>query len=121
MLNHMVDDHEMCEVKKDAHLETMYRIPYEEMRPPEKRRKPFSCKEGIQSIDVLPPMKSQLNYREILQHQQIHKSDLELPKQSSETEQNKSCEEKSSPDQMEQKRSRVEQLKILVKQKSTTR
>ncbi|XP_015609514.1 uncharacterized protein LOC107274668 [Cephus cinctus] len=39
-----------------------YRIPFEELRPRERRKKPFSCKEGIHERDVCPPLQKKRQF-----------------------------------------------------------
>lgn len=96
-----------------------HRIPYEEMRPPEKRRGTFSCQRGIRSEDILRPIERDTNFYGTplpkVQHMNLCNLEptkkMEIPLH----------ETKNDVNQTNQKRSRIEQLKFLVQQKDTLR
>lgn len=95
-----------------------YRIPYEELRPPERRQKPFSCREGIRPEDVLRPFSSDFASCRIGSTvQPLRSSNLscQCP------EETVKCvsKVKSGVELRVEKRSRIEQLKMLLQQKDT--
>ncbi|XP_076666399.1 uncharacterized protein LOC143367991 [Andrena cerasifolii] len=87
-----------------------YRIPYEELRPPERRQKPFSCREGIRPEDVLRPFSSDFTSCRIpatVQPLRSNNLSYQCPEETAKRASNV------------EKRSRIEQLKLLVHQKDT--
>ncbi|XP_029036504.2 uncharacterized protein LOC114872918 [Osmia bicornis bicornis] len=113
-------DREMAKDEGVPVITKRYRIPYEEMRPPEKRRGMFSCQRGIRSEDILRPIERNTNFYgtplPIVQHlkfcknlEPAKKMEIPLP------------ETTVNVNQAPQKRSRIEQLKFLVQQKDTLR
>ena len=94
------------------------RLPYEELRPPERQRKPFSCQLGIQSENVPPPVNRDLHYyRGDVRRQSVQEPNLSNKLGSLQTNQKKLPDVRSSLDPPIGKRSRIEQLKMLVRQK----
>lgn len=91
-----------------------YRIPYEEMRPPLIRRKSFNCYEGVPPEDVLLPMNRDPNLYQRCQKESHGRYDLIKEFENVQMSQNKVCEDKIDLNETNQKRSRIEQLKILV-------
>ncbi|XP_076762468.1 uncharacterized protein LOC143430260 [Xylocopa sonorina] len=100
-----------------------YRIPYEELRPPERRRKPFNYRLGVKSEDVFPPMNRDMNLSGTLQRQPIRNPNLSRTLKAFEDLQNdpkQLHENKCNSNEIVGKRSRIEQLKILIAQKDVS-
>lgn len=96
-------------------------LPYEELRPPERQRKPFSCQLGIQSGNVPPPINRDLHYYGgDVRRQSVQAPNLSNKLESLQTNQKKLPDIRSSLDPAIGKRSRIEQLKILVRQKDVS-
>ncbi|XP_078034367.1 uncharacterized protein LOC144468629 [Augochlora pura] len=101
-----------------------YRIPYEEMRPPERRRKSFSCREGIRPEDVEKPVNEELDFvKAFPKVQWMHPP--ESPQRRKDMFYRKMVAEppETEPDvvkESSQKRSRIEQLKMMVQRKSSS-
>lgn len=112
----MALDMQMYEVDKDVRLKP-YSLPYEELRPPERQRRPFSCQLGIRSKDVLLPINRDLNYYGGLRQQSVEEAKLPKNLKSTQTSQKKLPDTGANLDQMFQKRSRIEQLKMYIRQK----
>ncbi|KOX70312.1 hypothetical protein WN51_04715 [Melipona quadrifasciata] len=95
-------------------LEPHSRLLYEELRPPEKQRKLFSCQLRIQSENVPPPINRDLHYYGgDVRRQSVQELNLSNKLESLQTNQKKL----PDLDPPIEKRSRIEQLKILVRQK----
>ncbi|XP_043255123.1 uncharacterized protein LOC122398923 [Colletes gigas] len=102
-----------------------YRIPYEEMRPSTTRkRRMFNCREGIRSEDIVKPISAELNSFGVPLI--VQQSNIQQRIESS----NDKCSKKieKAPvtknnilKEISQKRSRIEQLKIEIQQKDTSR
>lgn len=97
----------------------MYRIPYEEMRPLEKRRKAFSCREGIQTQDVPKPFSADLNLYRVPSLAQQFQSTKNYKCRETIKKPAENMHDLSDLMPKPQKRSRIEQLKILLQQKDT--
>ncbi|XP_012150191.2 uncharacterized protein LOC100879542 [Megachile rotundata] len=93
-------------------------IPFEEMRPPEKKRKVFTCQRGIRSRDTFRPTARDSNTYKLRstvpkQYSPVISEDVKK-KQAAAREKFK-----SDMSQGSQRRSRVEHLKYLVQQRDT--
>lgn len=95
-------------------------LPYEELRPPERQRKSFSCQLGIQSENIAPPINRDLHYYGGLRRQSVQEPNLPNNIECSQTNEKKLPDTGNSSDQPIGKRSRIEQLKMLVKQKDVS-
>ncbi|XP_054011222.1 uncharacterized protein LOC128893914 [Hylaeus anthracinus] len=106
--NHKISSHE-------------YRIPYEEMRPPERRTRVFTCHEGIRSEDVIRPVSVELDtFRAPLINHQLHmQQGVQNNCNKPEKIEKAPVVGNNIPEQGSQRRSRIEQLKLLIQQKET--
>ncbi|XP_076283599.1 uncharacterized protein LOC143210549 [Lasioglossum baleicum] len=102
-----------------------YRIPYEELRPPEKRRKTFSCRAGIRPEYVQKPTNEELNFiKAFPKVPQVHsqpclrKMEDTLPENRVQNEDSLSKTKCAGLENGTDKRCRFEQLKMLMEQKN---
>ncbi|CAK9808517.1 hypothetical protein ANTPLA_LOCUS5802 [Anthophora plagiata] len=103
--------------KSDDDTITAFRIPYEELRPPKNQRSPFICQRGISPEDVEPPINRDLNPYRLSQQQTIVKSNLLKNLQYPEKKPEITLEDKLDIEKKVPKRSRLEQLKVLIAEK----
>ncbi|XP_033331144.2 uncharacterized protein LOC117223120 [Megalopta genalis] len=124
-LEEVLVDQKMACAGGRAAAQLNYRIPYEEMRPPERRRKSFSCREGIRPEDVENPTNEELNFiKAFLKVRATHsqeppeqrRKDMFYRKMAEDFSETESDVVKESG----HKRSRIEQLKMLVQRKSSS-
>ncbi|CAL7949536.1 unnamed protein product [Xylocopa violacea] len=116
LLNRMVLDNQTWE--NDVDMKKMsYKLPYEELRPPERRKKPFNYRLGVKSEDVFPPTNRDMNFSGTLQRQRPRNPNLSKTIEDLQNSLKQLNEDKCSSNEIVEKRSRIEQLKILIAQK----
>ncbi|XP_076637204.1 uncharacterized protein LOC143349681 [Colletes latitarsis] len=100
-------------------------IPYEEMRPSTTRkRRMFNCREGIRSEDIVKPISAELNSFGVppIVQQPYMQQGIEINNDKCSKKIEKAPVTKNNiSKQSSQKRSRIEQLKIEIRQKDTSR
>ncbi|XP_026674371.1 uncharacterized protein LOC113465077, partial [Ceratina calcarata] len=95
-----------------------YKRPYEELRPPENRRKQVNLKAGIAADDVPLPMNRNAYYFDALPPRKSARTYDLLKDLESQQGEKRKAEEKPASEMQTLKRSRIEQLKILITQKN---
>ncbi|XP_076656805.1 uncharacterized protein LOC143361354 [Halictus rubicundus] len=114
-------DQEVDKKVKKMPVSLEYRIPYEELRPPGRRRNTFSCKAGIRPEDVEKPTNEELDFvKAFPKVSHVHSQPSlrtmvnKLPENGA---QNPSETEADALEDGSGRRCRIEQLKMLIKQK----